>query len=65
MDLDARKIIFSEDHKGGQPSLVAHGTKLVFFSSNGVTVVDFISKQKIFTTNIRPKDALLFENTVS
>jgi hypothetical protein len=62
MDLDKRQVIYSEEHKGHQPSLVAYGTKFAFLSSNGITVTDFVSKQKIFSTNIHAKDALLFDD---
>jgi hypothetical protein len=65
MDLDKRQVIYSEEHKGYHPSLVAYGTKFAFLSRLGVMVFDFISKQKLFSTNILAEDALLFDDTVS
>lgn len=65
VDLDKRQIVFTEEYKGRYTTVVACGTKFALLTNLGVIVVDFISKQIVFSSKVNAIDALLFEDTVS
>lgn len=65
VDLDSRRMIYSQEYEGRYEALTAHGTRYALLTYVGVTVVDFISKQEIYSSELDAVDALLFEDTVS